>query len=229
MGFCLFVFWLHCLHCCTRAFSSCSEQGLLSSCCVWASHYSSFPTVGALAQSVVVGHGLSCSVAGGIFQGSNSCPLHWEVDSFLKFYLFLNWKIIALQYCAGFIISITQPQIYTCPLRLEPPFHLPPHLIPLGCHRAPGLRSLRRRANSHWLSILHMVMYMFPCCSLNSSHPLLPLLSKVCLLRLCLHCCPQIGPSVLSFLISYISFNKWYLFFWTYFTLCNRLWVHLPY
>ena len=45
--------------------------------------------------SVVVAHGLSCSVACGIFpdQGSNPCPLHWQADSFFylnKFiYLFL--------------------------------------------------------------------------------------------------------------------------------------------
>ena len=33
--------------------------------------------------SVVVAHGLSCSVACGIFpdQGSNPCPLHWQVDA----------------------------------------------------------------------------------------------------------------------------------------------------
>ena len=30
------------LHCCTWAFSSCSEQGLLSSCRVWASHCGGF-------------------------------------------------------------------------------------------------------------------------------------------------------------------------------------------
>ena len=32
--------------------------------------------------SVVVAHGLSCSAACGIFpgQGSNPCPLHWQVD-----------------------------------------------------------------------------------------------------------------------------------------------------
>ena len=36
-----------------------------------------------LAGSAVVAHGLSCSVACGIFpdQGSNPCPLHWQVDS----------------------------------------------------------------------------------------------------------------------------------------------------
>ena len=35
------------------------------------------------ADSVVVAHGLSCSVACGIFpdQGSNPCPLHWQADS----------------------------------------------------------------------------------------------------------------------------------------------------
>ena len=35
------------------------------------------------AGSVVVAHGLSCSMACGIFsdQGSNPCPLHWHADS----------------------------------------------------------------------------------------------------------------------------------------------------
>ena len=33
--------------------------------------------------SVVVAHGISCPTASGIFldQGSNLCPLHWQVDS----------------------------------------------------------------------------------------------------------------------------------------------------
>ena len=36
------------------------------------------------AGSVVVAHGPSCSAACGIFpdQGSNPCPLHWQVDSY---------------------------------------------------------------------------------------------------------------------------------------------------
>ena len=42
------------------------------------------------------------------------------------------------------------------------------------------------------LSNLCMVMYMFQCCSLKSSHPLLlPLCPKVCSLCLCLLCCPS--------------------------------------
>ena len=44
-------------------------------------------------------------------------------------------------------------------------------------------------ANSHWLSILHMITYMFQYYSLSSSHPLLPsLCSQVRSLCLCLHC-----------------------------------------
>ena len=40
-------------------------------------------------------------------------------------------------------------------------------------------------------SILHVVVYMFPCYWLNSSHALLPpLCPQVCSLCLCLHCCP---------------------------------------
>ena len=35
-----------------------------------------------------------------------------------------------------------------------------PHSTPLGCHRAPDLSSLRHTANSHWLSILHMVSFL---------------------------------------------------------------------
>ena len=34
---------------------------------------------------------------------------------------------------------------------------------------------LSHRENSHWLSILQMVMYMFPYFPLSSSHPLLPI------------------------------------------------------
>ena len=75
------------LHCCMPAFSSCSEQGLLSSYGTWASHYGGFSCyrVQALgrAGSFVVVHRFSCPEARGTFldQGSNSCPLHWQADS----------------------------------------------------------------------------------------------------------------------------------------------------
>jgi len=48
-------------------------------------------------------------------------------------------------------------------------------------------KSYRKSARS---SVLHMVIYMFQCYSLKSSHPcLLPLSPKVCSLHLCLLCC----------------------------------------
>ena len=63
--------------------------------------------------------------------------------------------------------------------------HLPPHLSPLGYHRAPDLSPLQHTASFDWLT------YMFQFCSLNVPHPLLPLLCpQVCSLHLRLHCCP---------------------------------------
>ena len=53
--------------------------------------------------------------------------------------LFFTWIVInCLTKPCWFLPSIhmNQPQIYTCPVPLEPPFHLPPHPTPLGCHRA---------------------------------------------------------------------------------------------
>ena len=75
------------LHCHTRAFSSCGEWCLLSSCGARASHCSGFSRGGAWALahvgSVAVVLGLSCSTACGIFpdQGLNLCLLHWQADS----------------------------------------------------------------------------------------------------------------------------------------------------
>ena len=75
------------LHCYMQAFSSCSDQGLYSSCSAWASHCSGFSCWRARALecmgSLVVAHGLSCPMTCGIFldQGLNLCPLHWQEDS----------------------------------------------------------------------------------------------------------------------------------------------------
>ena len=60
---------------CTRAFSSCSKWGLLSSYSTW--------TLGR-AGSIVVDHWLSCPKACGIFpdQEWNLYVLHWQADSY---------------------------------------------------------------------------------------------------------------------------------------------------
>ena len=79
---------------------------------------------------------------------------------------------------------------YTCVPHPEPSSHLPPHPIPQGHPNAPALSTLSHASNLDWRSISHMIIYMFQCYSLKSSHPrLLPQSAKVCSLYLCLfHC-----------------------------------------
>ena len=112
------------LHCRAWAFSSCSKQGLLSSCCAWASHCGGFSCCGAWAPgcvgSVFVAYGFSCSAACGIFldQGSNPCPLCWQADSYSAYhqgspYPFLTiaiptimkWYFVLVLICLSMIIS----------------------------------------------------------------------------------------------------------------------------
>ena len=45
---------------------------------------------------------------------------------------------------------------------------------PSRLSQSPGFNSLHHTANFHWLSILHMVVYMFPWYFLHLSHPLIP-------------------------------------------------------
>ena len=84
---------------------------------------------------------------------------------------------------------------------------LPPP-IPLDCHRASGLSSLHHTANSHWISILHMVMCMFQFYSFNSSLTLLCCVHKfvlyVCISIVAL----QTGSSVSSFQIPSVQFSR---------------------
>ena len=96
-----------------------------------------------------------------------------ESACLLKNLIYFNWRMITFQYCAGFChISVWTGHRYTSVPSIQ---HTSPHPILLGCYRARALGALLHVSNSHWLSILHMVMYMFQCYSLNSSHPVYPL------------------------------------------------------
>ena len=117
--------------------------------------------------------------------------------------IYFDWRISTLQYCDGSLsyINMNWPQVCMCPPHPSPPSHLPPHHIPLGCPRAPALGPLLHASNLHWSFYLHMVIYMFQCYFLKTSHPwLIPLSPKVCSLHLCLLCCPACR-SVTIFLI----------------------------
>ena len=95
--------------------------------------------------------------------------LFWHVYTF-KF--IFNWRIMLYNILYWFLPYQRESAIgiHMAPFSWT---SLSPH-TPLGCHRAWDLSSLCHTANSHWPSLLHMVMYMFQCYYLNSSHPLLP-------------------------------------------------------
>ena len=123
---------------------------------------------------------------------------------------------------------MNQPRADMCPPHPEPRFLLRPHSIPLRYPRALALSALFHASNLHWSSSLHMVMYMFQCYSLKSSHPLLLSQSpKACSLHLCRFCCPAYRIIATIFLNSIYmrSYPVFAFLFLTFFTLCyRRLW-----
>ena len=123
----------------------------------------------------------------------------------LHFFLFWrggsNWRLITLQYCGGFCHTFTWiSHGCTCVPLPEPSYHLPPHPIPQGHPSALALSTLSHALNLDWQSISHMIIYMFQCYSLKSSHPrLLPQSPKVCSLHRVSFAVLHIGSSLPSF------------------------------
>ena len=118
------------------------------------------------------------------------------------------FQVSATHHCESAIGIHTPPPSW--------PFFPPPTPShPARLTQSAGLSSLSHTANSQWLPILCMVMYMFPSYSLNSSQPLPPTLHpQVCSLCLHLHCHPKDrGSSVPFFYIPCTSINIWYLSF----------------
>ena len=91
---------------------------------------------------------------------------------------------------------------YTCVPHPERPSHLPPQSIPLGCPSVPALSALFHTLNLNWWSISHMVIYMFQCYSLKSSHPHFLPQTKKSVLYICVSfAVSHIGSSLSSFQI----------------------------
>ena len=124
------------------------------------------------------------------------------------FYFIFNWRIITLQYCDGFCHTSTW--ISHRHTHVPSLLNLPPYSMPLGCHRAPALDFLCHAANSHWLSILHMAMYM--------SQVIPPSPSPTMILCLHLLCC------TVSRIISTIFLDSIYIASIQY--LSSFFWVH---
>ena len=110
---------------------------------------------------------------------------------FFFFWIYFNWRLITLQYCGGFCHTLTWiSHGCTCVPHPEPPSLLRPHPIPQRSPSALALSALSHALNLDWSSISQMVIYMFQCYSLKSSHRhLLPQSPKDCPLHLCLFCC----------------------------------------
>ena len=133
------------------------------------------------------------------FKDKSKCYRYWELkewerDTFFFFFkkiIYFNWRLISLQYCSAFCHTLTWiSHGCTCVPHPEPLSHLPPHPIPQGQPSAPAMSTLSHALNLDWRSISHMIIYMFQCYSLKSSHPhLLPQSPKDCFLHLCLFCC----------------------------------------
>ena len=129
---------------------------------------------------------LSCSAASGIlvpWPGSNLCCIARQILNHLlkkiffnHVYLFLmDWRLL---YNIGLISAIHRHEL-AIPIHMSPPpwtFRPPPTLShPCRLLQSPGLSSLSHTANSYWLIILHMIVYMLSCYSLHLSHPFSPL------------------------------------------------------
>ena len=70
------------------------------------------------------------------------------------------------------------------------PFPPPSPSHPSGSSQYPSPEHLSHASNLDWWSVSHLIIYMFRCCSLRSSHPrLLSQSPKVCSIHLCLFFC----------------------------------------
>ena len=125
---------------------------------------------------------------------------------FKQKYLF-NWRIITSQYCDGLCHTSTWiNHRHTCVPSLPNPLPISLCLQVVTERQLWG--ALHHTSNSHWLSVLYMVMYVFQGYSLESSHTL-PLCPKVCSLCLCLLYCPahRIISTVSRFHIHALIYN----------------------
>ena len=118
-----------------------------------------------------------------------SCSQNYFFSFFIYFFiLFFNFTIL-YWFCH---ISKWICHRHTRVPHPEPPSLLPPHTIPLGHPSAPAPSIQYRASNLDWRLVSYMILHMFQCHSLKSSHPLplpLPQSPKDCSIHQCLFCC----------------------------------------
>ena len=98
---------------------------------------------------------------------------------FLYIFKNFNWGLITLQYCGGFCHIFTWiSHGCTCVPHLEPLIPPPSPFHPAGSSLCTTLSTLYHTLKLDGWSFSHMIIYMFQCYSLKSSHPCLLLESK---------------------------------------------------
>ena len=106
-------------------------------------------------------------------------------------FIFISWRLNTLQYFSGFwpYIDMNQPWIYMCSPYWSP---LPPPSPsdPSGSLQCTSPEHLSHASNLGWWSVSPLIVYLFQCCSIRTSHPwLLPQSPKVYSVHLCLFFC----------------------------------------
>ena len=116
--------------------------------------------------------------------------LYAQVFYLFFFIYFFSWRLITLQYFNGFCHTLTWiSHGFTCtPHPDPPPSPSPPD--PSGSSQCTRPEHLSHTSNLGWWSVSPLIIYMFWCCSLETSHPFfLPQTPKVCSVHLCLFFC----------------------------------------
>ena len=114
-------------------------------------------------------------------------------------FIYFSWRLITLQYCGGFCHTLTWiSHGCTCVPHPDPSSHSPSH--PSGSSQCTSPEHPSHALNLDWWSVSHMIIYMFQCYSLRSSHPcLLHRVEKSVLYISVSFAVSHIGLSLLSF------------------------------
>ena len=122
-----------------------------------------------------------------LFKAWQKCPC--SLFFFFPPFIFIIWRLITLQHCSGFCHTLTWiSHGFTCVPHPDPPSHLPSH--PSGSSQCTSPEHLSHASNLGWRSVSHLIIYMFHCYSLRSSHPHhLPWSPKDFSIDLCLFFC----------------------------------------
>ena len=127
---------------------------------------------------------------------------HWKLQKYLRIptwisfffffsFIFISWRLITLQYYSGFCHTLTWINHgFTRVPHPGPPLPPPSPSHPSGSSQCTRPKHLSHASNLDWWSVSPLIIYMFQCFSLWTSHPrLLPQSPKVCSVHLCLFFC----------------------------------------